>query len=205
MHPQKLRTFSNVTPIQPGMITMVDLGDTSRTLGPFVVSTHPHQHLDEDQARLLFTPNSMPAPMIDLRKITQLHGEGVYLASAAGVSTFTGPNHNPGAQSLPVDIKGDEGIKLPRQSVAIKRTGISTRWYITMNPGAIERPPILHTTTDLEMGDLFINKYISKSYNKDVLQVWLLCTAAKGEGLQWSQVRYIRAGDHVMGDHYIMT
>ncbi len=49
---------------------MVDLGDTSRTLGPSVVSTHPHQQLGEDQARLLFTPNSVPAPMIDLRKIT---------------------------------------------------------------------------------------------------------------------------------------
>lgn len=71
MHPQKLRTFSNVTPIQPGMITVVDLGDTSRTLGPFVVSPQPQQ-LGEDRSCLQFTPiNSVPAPIVDLRNRTQ--------------------------------------------------------------------------------------------------------------------------------------
>ncbi len=30
--------------------------------------------------------------------------EGVYLATAAEVSTFAGPSHNSGAQSPPVDI-----------------------------------------------------------------------------------------------------
>ena len=56
------------------------------------------------------------------------------------------------------------------------------------NRSAIERPPVLHTTTDLEIGDLFINKYSSTSYEKDVLQVWLLLPHAEGGPLQWSQV-----------------
>ena len=61
---------------------------------------------------------------------------------------------------------------------------------------------MLHTTTDLEAGDLFINKYSSTSYKKDVLQVWLLLPATKGEGFQWSQVCYIYASDQVTGNHY---
>jgi hypothetical protein len=72
--------------------------------------------------------------------------------------------------------------------VPIKRTGVSTRWYITLNQGAIEGPPMLHTTTRAEVGDLFINKYFSTSNKKDVLQVWLLLPAAEGEGFQWNQV-----------------
>ena len=69
MPPQKPRTFSNITPIQPGMVTMVDLGDTSRTLGPFVVPTQPLLQLGEDQSRLRFPHNSVPVPMIDLKKL----------------------------------------------------------------------------------------------------------------------------------------
>ena len=70
MHPpsQKPHTFSNVTPIQPGMITMVDLGDTSHTLGLFVPQ---QQQLSIDQPHLLFTHNPVPVPTIDLRKISQ--------------------------------------------------------------------------------------------------------------------------------------
>ena len=61
---------------------------------------------------------------------------------------------------------------------------------------------MLHTTTDLEVGDLFINKYSSSSYKKDVLQVWLLLSAAEGEGFQWSQVCYVH---RVTGNHYIIA
>lgn len=63
----------------------------------------------------------------------------------------------------------------------------------------MERPPILHTTTDLEVGDLFINKYLSVSSKKDVLQVWLLLPAVEGEGFQWTQVCYAHASNYVIG------
>jgi hypothetical protein len=56
---------------------------------------------------------------------------------------------------------------------------------------------MLHTTMNLEVGDLFINKYFSTSYQKDVLQVWLLKPAAEGEGLQWFQVCMFRVRGHV--------
>ena len=49
---------------------------------------------------------------------------------------------------------------------------------------------MLHTTTDLEAGDLFINKYFSTSYQGDVLQVWWLDSTAEGQGFQWFQVCY---------------
>ena len=73
MYHQKLRTFSNVTPVLPGKVTMVDLGDTSHTLGPFVVSTQPQQqHVEasvEDESGT--QRHSAHAPIVDLRNITQ--------------------------------------------------------------------------------------------------------------------------------------
>jgi hypothetical protein len=78
MHPPKLRTFSNVTPIVAGMVTMVDLSDTTRP-GPLVaVSTVvPQQLLAEasaeelsDQSVSPFTHD--PTPMIDLSKRNQI-------------------------------------------------------------------------------------------------------------------------------------
>lgn len=83
--------------------------------------------------------------------------------------------------------------------------GISTRWYITLEPNAILKPPMLHTTTDLEVGDLFINKYSSTSYKKDVLQVWLLLPAMGGEGFQWKQVRYLLISDRTESLDYSLN
>lgn len=52
---------------------MVDLGDTSHTLGPFVVSTQPQQqHVEasvEDESGT--QRHSAHAPIVDLRNITQ--------------------------------------------------------------------------------------------------------------------------------------
>lgn len=70
--------------------------------------------------------------------------------------------------------------------MTIKRTGgIPTHWYIVLGSAAIEKPPILHSTIDLELGDLFLNKYLSSSHRRDVLQVWLL--KLEGE-YYWHQV-----------------
>ena len=70
--------------------------------------------------------------------------------------------------------------------MTIKRTGgIPTRWYIVLGSAAIKKPPILHSTIDLELGDLFLNKYLSSSHGRDVLQVWLL--KLEGE-YYWHQV-----------------
>lgn len=67
---------------------------------------------------------------------------------------------------------------------------MATRWYTVVNTTAIEEPPTLHSTTGLELGDLFLNKYSSASKGVDVLQVWLLLAIdpREGEGYYWSQV-----------------
>lgn len=71
MHPQKPRTFSNVTPIQPGTVTIVDLGDTTRTLGPIVAQPQQLQ-LSKDQPLPFTTAAPVgPVPMIDLKKMIQ--------------------------------------------------------------------------------------------------------------------------------------
>ena len=66
-----------------------------------------------------------------------------------------------------------------------------------LNEGAVKKPPVLHTTVDLQLGDLFINKYHSTSYNDDVLQVWLLKTTSECESLQWIQVHCVCANVYV--------
>lgn len=48
------------------MITVVDLGDTSHLLGPFVMSTSEDPHVD--QSLLLFTHMESPAPVVDLTR-----------------------------------------------------------------------------------------------------------------------------------------
>ena len=56
------------------MVTMVDLGDTSRMTGPFIHSTQPQQQPGEDQSCLPFTQakKSVAAPILDLRKRPQI-------------------------------------------------------------------------------------------------------------------------------------
>lgn len=65
---------------------------------------------------------------------------------------------------------------------------IATRWYIVYNSIAIKQPPILHPSTPLKVGDIFLNKYFSASHKSDVLQVWLLL-ASNEQGCYWSQVQ----------------
>ena len=75
--------------------------------------------------------------------------------------------------------------------MGIKRKGIATRWYSIDNTSAIKQPPILHSSTALEVGDIFLNKYFSASCEGDVLQVWLLL-AGKEDGYCWTQVCLLR-------------
>jgi hypothetical protein len=72
--------------------------------------------------------------------------------------------------------------------MGIKHMDIATRWYIVYNSVAIKQPPILHSSTQLKVGDIFLNKYFSASHESDVLQVWLLL-ASNEQGHYWSQVR----------------
>jgi len=65
--------------------------------------------------------------------------------------------------------------------------GIATCWYSICNTTAIKHPLVLHLSTALEVGDSFLNKYVSTSHEGDVLQVWLL-QESKEKGYCWTQV-----------------
>jgi hypothetical protein len=67
--------------------------------------------------------------------------------------------------------------------------GIATCWYSIYSTTAIKQPPILHSSMELQVGDIFLNKYLSASRKGDVLQLWLLLEReSKEEGYYWSQV-----------------
>jgi len=57
------------------------------------------------------------------------------------------------------------------------------------NEQAISRPPVLHMTVQLELGDLFINQFYSAQHGAQVLQVWLLAPKGDSTGYKWQQVR----------------
>ena len=48
---------------------------------------------------------------------------------------------------------------------------------------------MLHTSVQLELGDLFINKFYSERHQAQALQVWLLVKGSNSNSLMWEQVR----------------
>lgn len=74
MQPNKIHLFSTATPIQPGVLTIVDLGDTSGafspfTLAPVTVAGWP----DEDKVRP--AKCGPVAPVVDLQSLQSKKGE----------------------------------------------------------------------------------------------------------------------------------
>ena len=80
---------------------------------------------------------------------------------------------------------------ISRTSAIIKKESIKTWWFIVLNKKAIAKPPVLHTSVKLELGDLFINRFYSKERSAHVLQVWLLEPEkhSKQKVVKWRQVR----------------
>ena len=69
----KIRLFSTTTPIQPGVLTTVDLGDTSGTFTPFILA-QPEQ-LTKDKLHMV--KNSQDTKVIDLWSLGAKKGEKI--------------------------------------------------------------------------------------------------------------------------------
>ena len=80
---------------------------------------------------------------------------------------------------------------IPRSSAGIKKEKIKTCSFMVLNKKAIAKPPVLHMSVQLELGDLFINQFYSKEHSAQVLQVWLLVMESGKEkkNFVWKQVR----------------
>ncbi|KAI0285544.1 hypothetical protein BC826DRAFT_972996 [Russula brevipes] len=68
------------------------------------------------------------------------------------------------------------GAMIPRSSTGIKKEKTKTCWFMVWSERAISKPPVLHTSIPLELGDLYINQFYSTHHHAQVLQVWLLVT-----------------------------
>ncbi len=78
---------------------------------------------------------------------------------------------------------------IPWSLACIKKEKIKTCWFMLWSKRAITKPPILHTSVQLELGDLFINQFHSTEHRAHVLQVWLLVTESKSKKNPiWKQV-----------------
>lgn len=83
-----------------------------------------------------------------------------------------------------------QGIMIPRSSAGIKKEKVKTWWFLQWNKKAIVKPPILHMSVQLELGDLFINQFYSQQHSAQVLQIWLLVADdSSSHSYRWKQVR----------------
>jgi len=79
---------------------------------------------------------------------------------------------------------------IPWSLACIKKEKIKTCWFTLWSKRAITKPPVLHTSVQLELGDLFINQFHSTEHGAHVLQVWLLVMESKSKKNPiWKQVR----------------
>jgi hypothetical protein len=76
-------------------------------------------------------------------------------------------------------------------SAIIKRENIKAWWFMVLNKKAITKLLLLHTSVQLELGDLFINRFYLKEHSVHVLQVWLLELekCSKQKVVKWRQVQ----------------
>ncbi|KAH9160275.1 hypothetical protein EDB89DRAFT_2082098 [Lactarius sanguifluus] len=203
IHPKPC-IFFNVMPIHPTGLTQVDLGEVDKdkestqthysslpptptqaehklkevrhqSLPPLTGDTEPSTHLpsleevDENDC----SAKEMESPFTKDGKTKD----------GAGTSSKTGTVQNDAW------LRASHGAIIPRSITGIKKEAIKTCWFMVWNEQAISRPPVLHLTIQLELGDLFINQFYSARHGAQVLQVWLLVPKDSSTEYQWQQVR----------------
>lgn len=78
---------------------------------------------------------------------------------------------------------------LQRSSAVMRNEKIKTCWFTVWNKTSIRKPYTLHTSVQLELGDLFINQFYSEQHQTQALQVWLLVKGGDSNNSMWRQVR----------------
>ncbi|KAI9464150.1 hypothetical protein BJY52DRAFT_1184536 [Lactarius psammicola] len=207
IHP-KPRIFFNVTPIHPTGMTQVDLGEMdedleltrTRYLSLPPTPTQPEHELKEARHQSLPPPTGDTGPVPPLPPLEEVD-ESAWSAeemespptkdsnptkAGAGISSETGAVQDI-ADEAP--LRTSHGAIIPRLITGIKKEAIKTCWFMVWNERAISRPPVLHTTVQLELGDLFINQFYSAQHGAQVLQVWLLVPKGGTTGYKWRQVK----------------
>lgn len=83
-----------------------------------------------------------------------------------------------------------QGVEIARSSGGIKKEKTKTYWFLQWNKAAISKPPTLHTSVQLELGDIFINQFYVRQRETQV-QVWLLVAEGSSENhsYRWKQVQ----------------
>ncbi|KAI0058226.1 hypothetical protein BV25DRAFT_1919439 [Artomyces pyxidatus] len=99
-------------------------------------------------------------------------------------------------------VKGPLGLALPRKQNLIKNTGAYTSWYTHTGDRAIARPPMLHESLVVEIGDIFIYKYASKTFKMEVQQIWVLLKGDDRE-FRWVEAIVQHTRHPVLGDRIL--
>ncbi|KAH9064446.1 hypothetical protein EDB87DRAFT_1574956 [Lactarius vividus] len=196
---------SNLAHLKPSRLTQVDLGEvdedeeSTRTRYSSLPPTPTQAEHKFKEAR----HQSLPPLARDTEPSAQLPsleevGEND-CSTEEMVSSFTkdgnstkegaGTSSETGAVQNDERLRASHGAIIPRSITGIKKEAIKTCWFMVWNEQAISRPPVLHSTVQLELGDLFINQFYSARHGAQVLQVWLLVPTDGSTEYRWKQVR----------------
>ncbi|KAH8976922.1 hypothetical protein EDB86DRAFT_3093780 [Lactarius hatsudake] len=204
IHP-KPHIFFNMTPIHPTGLTQVDLGEVDKdeestwTRYSSLPSTPTRAEHNLKEAR----HQSLPPLTGDTEPPTQLPSleevdendcsaeemESPFTKDGNSTKDGTGTSSETGAVQNDARLRASHGAIIPRSITGIKKEAIKTCWFMVWNEQAISRPPVLHLTVQLELGDLFINQFYSARHGAQVLQVWLLVPKDSSKEYIWQQVR----------------
>ncbi|KAI0056964.1 hypothetical protein BV25DRAFT_1920509 [Artomyces pyxidatus] len=99
-------------------------------------------------------------------------------------------------------IRSATGLSLTRHKYAIKKTSAYTSWFCYSGICAIDRPPMLQRSLDVEVGDIFLYSYPSRTFNQDVKQIWVLLEDDKGDFF-WTEAKVKETVHPIFGDRIL--
>ncbi|KAF8261410.1 hypothetical protein EI94DRAFT_1810325 [Lactarius quietus] len=198
----RLRQFFNIIPINQMGITVVDLGDMDEGIeAPRSSSLPPTSvKLFKDVLRVSrhkSLPHTIEGIWPNSPSSSEESGENPGDIGDTGSSPG---NASDGASSQGIlakdsedSLRSSQGEMIPQSLAGIKKEKIKTCWFMVCNKKAIAKLPILHTSVQLELGDIFINQIYSKEHSAQVLQVWLLVMESRKKR-KWKQVQDFCSG-----------
>ena len=191
--------FVNITPINPNVLMIVDLGELH---DPECTNEGAEVHSS------FLPPTSVNAVRCShgmeegVEENAQGIGETGLDGSAGDTSSSQGePNNSEELLCSSRVSKAKEhqrtvsdmmiqGVEIARSLGGIKKEKIKTYWFLQWNKAAIGKPPVLYTSVQLELRDIFINQFYVRQRETQV-QVWLLVAEGSSENHSygWKQVR----------------
>ncbi|KAH9997445.1 hypothetical protein BJV74DRAFT_794939 [Russula compacta] len=174
-------TFINITPLTSMGVTVVDLGEMNEGLDTTCSSSLP------PKSAMLCKCNPREGRHKSLTQANEDVDEntrwGEEIGSDLGNARDSTSFQREAEDETPLHTSQVSETK----SARIKKEKIKTHWFWLWSKWAITKPPVLHISVQLELGDLSINQFYSEWHNAQVIQIWLLIIENSSKNHLWKQ------------------